>query len=229
MNNKLDIRFSDYLQNTYKYGMHSTSLTFQTKKQITFKDNYSYWPTVSTIEIKCKNWPITASWDPTLFQNEELNGSLFTSWYPGGWFDAIYSGGNLFLSFLKDQGEVLFEKNYHDGFIGEYGNRCAYLNDRGDSISLYWIALANSSIVGIDEIANNQLKIFPNPANDWLYINSNLNSRFDKCIIYSISGKIEYCSKAVFPLNISNLKNGIYFIELSSKKGVKHFSRFIKQ
>jgi len=185
LNNNLDVRFSDFLQNTYKQLI---PLSFQTKKQITVKDNYGYWSTVSTIEIKCKNWPVTASWDPSLFEDEKFNGSLFSSWYPGGWFDCSSGYSNLSVVFLKDQDEVVFTKNYADGYVDEYedyGNKTSYLNAYGDSISLYWIVLANSSIVGLREKENEQLKLFPNPANDCLDVNNlHQSERFDKCIIY---------------------------------------------
>jgi hypothetical protein len=219
MNDKLDVRFSDYLMNN--------PASFQSKIQITLRNNFGHWPTVSTIEIKCENWPVRASWDSFLFDNMEYNGSVFTSWYPGGWFDCSSGYSDLSVVFLKDQNEVVFTKNYSDGYVGD---RTSYLNNHGDSISLYWITLADRSIVEKKEFKENQVKIFPNPANDLLYFENRLqNESFDKCIIYSISGMIETCSDVVSPLNISDLKSGIYYIELSSGNGRKHYSRFIKQ
>lgn len=77
MDHELDVRFSDYIQ------QHPAPLRSHTKKQITTRNNFSYWLTISTIEIKCNNWPVTATWDSTLFNNSTYNGTLITAVHPG--------------------------------------------------------------------------------------------------------------------------------------------------
>lgn len=67
---------------------------FHTKKQII--DYYclqtsSYF---QGIDILTKHWPVTASWDKSLFNDSCRRGSFFTSMSPGGWWDFIFSPSN---------------------------------------------------------------------------------------------------------------------------------------
>ncbi len=84
--------------------------------------------------------------------------------------------------------------------------------------------------VSIDGLSDDIIKIYPNPASDKLTIlgiNSNVISNIK---IYSVTGKL---IKATIPntineININSLKEGIYFIEINSKKG-KIIKKFVKE
>ncbi len=65
----------------------------------------------------------------------------------------------------------------------------------------------------------NNFDIFPNPADNYFYINSNINDNYD-VDIYDITGKkiLQYTNiKSTDKINITDLKSGVYIIRLSSK------------
>ena len=48
-----------------------------------------------TILIPFSAYPLTMSWDSTVFQNECVDEAFFTTWFPGGWFDAGCPWGDI--------------------------------------------------------------------------------------------------------------------------------------
>jgi uncharacterized repeat protein (TIGR01451 family) len=78
----------------------------------------------------------------------------------------------------------------------------------------------------------NQLKVFPNPANEVLNINLQ-NNIIENCIITNTLGQMVYSSaneinnNHKIQLNISNLNSGIYFVKVRSGNG-SYNAKFIK-
>lgn len=62
----------------------------------------------------------------------------------------------------------------------------------------------------IADISADKIKIYPNPANNILYIESLLS--IEQIDIYDISGR------KLKQLSIDNLSNGIYFIKITADK-----------
>jgi uncharacterized repeat protein (TIGR01451 family) len=79
---------------------------------------------------------------------------------------------------------------------------------------------------------NNQLKVFPNPANEVLNINLQ-NSMIENCIITNALGQIvhnsanEINANHKIQLNISNLSAGVYFVKVRTSNG-SYNAKFIK-
>jgi hypothetical protein len=78
---------------------------------------------------------------------------------------------------------------------------------------------ANCSVLGIeDNILNSQIKAYPNPFNDKLYLNNNTSKKVH-VKIYSILGKLIFDknlnTKTDF-INLSDLKSGTYFAAFST-------------
>lgn len=83
--------------------------------------------------------------------------------------------------------------------------------------------------VGMSENENNlSLDIFPNPAQDYLYINGSITSGIAQ--ISDISGRIVLTNTVTAPekLFIENLDNGIYFIQVTDKDK-NYTGKFIKE
>jgi sucrose-6-phosphate hydrolase SacC (GH32 family) len=78
----------------------------------------------------------------------------------------------------------------------------------------------------------NQLKVYPNPANEMLNINLQ-NNTIENCIITNALGQTVYNSaNEINPnhkiqLNISNLRAGVYFVKVRSDTG-SYTAKFIK-
>jgi uncharacterized repeat protein (TIGR01451 family) len=87
------------------------------------------------------------------------------------------------------------------------------------------------STFNVDDNAN-QLKVFPNPANEMLSI-SLQNYNIENCIITNALGQIVYNSANEINanhkilLNISNLSAGVYFVKVRSSNGTYN-AKFIK-
>jgi hypothetical protein len=83
--------------------------------------------------------------------------------------------------------------------------------------------------VGIDEEKVSKLKLHPNPVQHELFIEtSELN--IIEMIILDHSGRIvkSIANKNVKSINVSDLKEGVYILKLSTNKGAS-INRFIKQ
>lgn len=78
----------------------------------------------------------------------------------------------------------------------------------------------------INELSNNSLLFYPNPASDKLIFDS---PNFDKVSILSLDGKL-ICEKSLISnsIDISNIENGVYLVSVVSKNGEKISKRFVK-
>ncbi len=79
-----------------------------------------------------------------------------------------------------------------------------------------------------NDFSKNGFKIFPNPVSNELFISAE-NLQITEISIYSISGQLIFKSnKDESSVDVSALKNGIYFIEITSDQG-KMIKKFIKE
>ena len=92
------------------------------------------------------------------------------------------------------------------------------------------IVFKNISTIGIVESENQELNVFPNPANDLLFIN--LPSSAKQISIVDIYGKLIYSEPALLEsheLKISSLASGTYWLKVDLTNGRTALKRFIKQ
>ncbi|MFD1552063.1 hypothetical protein DNU06_00815 [Putridiphycobacter roseus] len=85
-----------------------------------------------------------------------------------------------------------------------------------------------NTVAGVATSVNNKLLVYPNPAQNELFIKID-NAKVNQIDIVDLSGKViqiknEFTSK----LNISDLNKGIYFIKVYTENGIST-QRFIKQ
>ena len=84
-----------------------------------------------------------------------------------------------------------------------------------------------SSTVNVEEQINkNGVKIFPNPTNNYLYLES--KSEINSVQIFDVSGRELAVQLQENKLDVSFLKNGVYFIAIHNHEGVV-ISKFIKK
>ncbi len=91
------------------------------------------------------------------------------------------------------------------------------------------IVFKNISTIGLVESENHELNVFPNPANDLLFIN--LPSSTNQISIVDIYGKLIYSEPALFEsheLKISSLATGTYWLKVDLTNGRTALKRFIK-
>lgn len=97
-------------------------------------------------------------------------------------------------------------------------------------ISIYADALLSSDTIDSDSIKNS-ISIYPNPAKDILYLSDFHKSKTNSIIrIFSMRGSLLYeeSSSDVETLNVSNLSEGIYMLQLENNGKISN-SKFVKQ
>lgn len=81
-----------------------------------------------------------------------------------------------------------------------------------------------------DEQTNKMIKIFPNPAKDFIVILLNENSKIEEVSIFDITGKIISKDNLVdAQINIEQLEQGIYFLRVIEKDGHILIGKFVKE
>jgi len=148
-----------------------------------------------------------------------------------------YLGGNSldYLSFNSsnddcgNQSHNFFENDYF-GFIP--GGFEYTITQENDGLTLYLSTPLMSGLtfkefpLSVFENTLPQIKIYPNPVSNTLYISS-VNTVIEKMIVYSISGQkvLAQYKNQMKSLDVSVLSKGMYFIEIysSNRKTVKKF------
>jgi len=92
----------------------------------------------------------------------------------------------------------------------------------------YWVVKIGGTI-GIYESYNENIKIYPNPVNDKLFVNlENVQSNVDKILIFNSNGKLVFSSKGtelksqIIEIPTLNYNTGLYNLNLYTKQGVIH-------
>lgn len=216
-----DIRISD------AFGNNSNG-TFQTKKQIVKRDNCKALSLI-TIDFKCNNWPVTTTWDNSVFIDTCRNGSVLTSVPPGGWWD-IGSPSDLLRAELVNTNHITYTSNYYSG---QFDENYAYINDQNDTIPVFWQAFADSTIfmVGTEEIiSNNDIEIFPNPTTNFTAIQLlNQDLKIENIQILNIHGESQTIKVTGNNIDLTKLSSGIYFIQLTISNGQTLTKKIIKK
>lgn len=105
--------------------------------------------------------------------------------------------------------------------------RQAFVTVYGGYVSTKTFLVTQSGNTGINELSQNGFSIYPNPAKDELFFNCNIENEGNlNIIIYDIVGNEVLRDNIVLTksenktkIDISNLKQGIYFVKVKSEKG----------
>lgn len=162
----LDSVFDVRISNAF---FNSGVATFHTKKQILPNSCASWLFPLVEIDIKSKHWPVTATWDSTLFNASCRAGSVFTSFTPGGWWDVVGFPSDLYRVELAAMNQVTFTSNYNPS-LG-YDDNYAYVNTANDTLPIFWMSFGDSSLISLGiETLTTDIQAYPNPVKDLLYI-----------------------------------------------------------
>jgi len=104
----------------------------------------------------------------------------------------------------------------------------ATANDASGVTGSTVITISNQS-VGINEISNNQLSLFPNPASD--YVNMASSEKYTTIIITDLSGRlmksINVTNRDNIKIDLSHLDTGVYLINLYQKNELINRSKIV--
>lgn len=214
-----------------QYSHYTSAIdTVVTKKQIVPLDCDNAWPHIITdIEITTDNWPVTANWDNTLFNDTCRRSSLFTSVNPGGWFDTgSPSDLDIVNPFLVNNVVFSSQVSRYNGSISVNENY-AHLDPLGDTVSVFWFTFNYDLTIGVgaEPVSADPLVLFPNPATDRIVFSDEDKVRSIVC--YSTEG-----ARVAFELNgneadISTLPAGVYYLHIELDNDLRVTKRFVKQ
>lgn len=211
INTPLDSNFDVRISDEYYLGGIIGNQSFHTKKNIVLNNNCSDVNVIS-LNIKTDNWPVTATWDSTLFDNSCLSGSAFNSMIQ--WFD-VAGESDLLMSFLNSKDSVVFSANQG---VGYYNENCSFINSNNDTISVFQIILSNTDyLVSVKEYSLKPIEVYPNP------FSNVLNLIFDelidgKLMIYDITGQLIYVesvqNRHTLTINTNKFDKGVYLYKV---------------
>ncbi len=95
-------------------------------------------------------------------------------------------------------------------------------------ICAYFFLSSSLGSLSVNDIKKNEFNIYPNPSNNIININSEINNLNDWIyFITDIAGKQIISNKVENTIDVSNLKSGIYFIYFSNTKSNQRFTEKI--
>jgi hypothetical protein len=167
----------------------------------------------------------------------ELKSNYFNSIYLDPQIDDLY---NLIQPFVyaddnKMYSNADFETNIESditGGGGPGGGTIYGLKSFVDERSVYLeTALLCDQESGINQLLENELKLFPNPAKDFIYLYRGNNLTSCEIFLFDINGNLisQYTSneKSIFEINITGLAPGIYLLSVVNEDGNSNL-RFVK-
>jgi hypothetical protein len=87
----------------------------------------------------------------------------------------------------------------------------------GDDQTVYYfdnISFGSPISLGIDSVSNESFKLYPNPVEDYLNIDST-NTAIKNIDVYNILGKKIFSTNSVNRLDMSSFSDGIYFVKIN--------------
>ncbi len=226
LDTNLDVRISnEWFNRTY----NSTTGTYHTKKQIV-DYSCSNWYSASSIDIFTEYWPVTAYWDSSLFSDSCRKASVFTDISPGGWFDVL-GPSNMDIEYMQSSNEVTFTTN-----VPDYQYPLAnyyYINNENDTIPFFWYAFGSNSIFtfDIDEITpSDVITLSPNPVTNFIQINHDIDDLEIKQIkIFDLLGREQQVKWEDNSIDLSNISNGILFVQITLENNQSFTYKIIKE
>ncbi|MDC0230458.1 T9SS type A sorting domain-containing protein [Aureispira] len=220
LDSTFDVRISDAFFN-------NGNATFHTKKQI-LPDSCSGWrfPIVS-IDIKSENWPVTATWNDSLFNIGCREGSVFTSFHPGGWWDVGGFPSDLGIAELANENYATFTSNYNPN--SGYDENYAYINPSNDTIPVFWMAFGNSSLIslGVENISI-EINSYPNPVKDFFYMDIQ-NHSVKNIRVVDMMGRSRIVHLKNGYIDMRDFNTGYYLIIIFGKDNKTQNLKIIKE
>lgn len=189
------------------------------KKQIKKEDCLDQSLYVSVIQLKNAVYPVSISWDHSLFTDPCRSNSIITDWHPGVWFDAIIGNNPQYPTILKDLDSAYFTHT-----------STHHIDNNQDTTDVLFFALGNMNQVflGLDEPTNG-INIYPNPSTGIIHIALKGNELIQAVNLFDVNGQRFNTPVISNGIDLSEFSSGIYFMEVQFDSGKKGQIKVIKE
>ncbi len=176
-------------------------------------------------------WAIEPEYDYVQFQVSTNNGSTWTG-QCGNYTNAGVSGNggvqpNNQPIYDGNQNSWIFEEIGLSDYLGQTVQMRFILksdggvNDDGFYFDDFTVNFNESTTSGLGELDKNQIKVFPNPANETVVISLDKELTLGKIVVFDQTGKTVLTQEInaianKWNLNTSNLPSGTYFIKITN-------------
>ena len=194
---------------TYIFGLNKKRIYLN--KQIMKKNCPASMYKKFYLTIACKHFPLTISWDSTLYDDSCRSSSLITI-AQSGWFDV---GGYVYYS-LKKQNSVTYYKTYW--VLDKYDIITEnIITENNDTLFLMIVGIGSYNAYNKKNDNDVSINIYPNPSNTFFSIHS--KDILSTVEMFNCYGNILYewyPNEKAFTYDISILNSGIYFLRITS-------------
>lgn len=197
----------------------TASVVGHLKKQIKKEDCLDQSLYVSLIQLNNAVYPISISWDHSLFTDQCRSNSIITDWHPGGWFDAIIGNNPEYPTILKDLDSAFYTHT-----------STHHIDNNQDTTDVLFFALGNINQVFVElkELEEN-MSIYPNPTTGLINLNLNGNQQIQTVNLFDVHGQHFNTSVISNEIDLSEFSSGIYFMEVQFDSGKKGQIKVIKE
>lgn len=177
---------------------------------------------ISAFEMDTTEWHFIVA---VITGHEHMKIYYDCEWKSGG----IYSGSGSALNY-----------SFYPGCIGRHDQDlylpAYYFKGKIDDFRYWNRALLPSDVralCAITEVADNpdgiaDFNVYPNPATEWLYVETNFNSKYIITVLDRM-GRTCYQTENVKRINLSHLAPGLYVVCLTSAKGDQLLKKIVVQ
>ena len=197
----------------------TASVVGHLKKQIKKEDCLDQSLYVSVIQLNNVVYPVTISWDHSLFTDQCRSNSIITDWHPGGWFDAIIGNNPQYPTILKDLDTAFYTHT-----------STHHIDNNQDTTDVLFFALGNINqvFVGLKELEED-ISIYPNPTTGMINFNLKGNQQIQSVNLIDVHGHRFNTPVISNGINLSEFSSGIYFMEVQFDSGKKGQIKVIKE
>ena len=126
--------------------------------------------------------------------------------------DPVHAKLSTLLEWHKADTFDAYERNRNDVIYTYQGNRNPFI-DHPEYVDSIW---GQEPVTGLHQVEVNPVEMYPNPASDLVWVNAPKDSVFS---VYSMEGYL-VLEVTESPLNLRNIKPGVYLITIVDFKGV---------
>ena len=197
----------------------TASVVGHLKKQIKKEDCLDQSLYVSLIQLNNAVYPVSISWDHSLFTDQCRSNSIITDWHPGGWFDAIIGNNPEYPTILKDLDSAFYTHT-----------STHHIDNNQDTTDVLFFALGNINQVFVElKELEEDMSIYPNPTTGIINFNLNGNQHIQSVKLIDVHGHRFNTPVISNGIDLSEFSSGIYFMEVQFDSGKKGQIKVIKE